>query len=389
MGSLPQQKLHKDACVLSLLKSCAEQKDLEKGFTIHDNILRSARFGKDVFIDTALISVYAKCGALKEAKDVFNRIEARNLASWNALIGGYAQYGHANEALQCFRQILVENVFPDSITFVCTLKACGSARTLFKKGKEIHLQVLNEGLLSENILLANALVDMYCKCGSLAEAHEVFDDVRDRNVVTWNSMIAGYVHQERGVEASECYRRMECESLSPNAITSVCIFKSYGSLRYIKKGIELHAKIVSEKSLEENVLVCTSLLDMYARCGALLRAQQVFDCLSFHGIVTWTALIGGYAENGCGDEAFKWFEQMQHEGVLPNVVAYICILKACCRIGALEKGKRIHAKVFMFNLHEEHNMLGTTLVDMYIKCGALEKSQQVFDELEEHNAVTC
>ena len=145
MSFLHQHKLQKEASVSSLLKSCAEQKDLEKGFRIHENLLRTDWLEKSVFIGSALVSLYAKCGALNEAKEVFNRIEARNSVSWNALIGGYAQHGHPNEALQCFHQ-MCENIFPDSITFVCALKACGNTESLLDKGKEIHLQILNEDL---------------------------------------------------------------------------------------------------------------------------------------------------------------------------------------------------------------------------------------------------
>eukprot|EP00250_Pteridium_aquilinum_P032060 c44900_g1_i1 orf=1-327(+) len=108
---------------------------------------------------------------------------------------------------------------------------------------------------------------------------------------------------------------------------------------------------------------------MYAKCGLLKRAQEVFDSLLARDVVTWTALIAGFAKNEHGKEALKCFDHMQDEGVCPNAVTYVCCLKACGSIKALDKGREIHAKIEKEGLLGTNLALGNALVDMYVKCG--------------------
>ena len=201
------------------------------------------------------------------------------------------------------------------------------------------------GLLENNIALGNSLVDMYAKCGMLAKAQEVFEDLPNRNVVTWSALIAGYTRHNLGDEALKCFRRMQDEGISPNAVTFICILKACGSTASLHIGEEIHAEVKKQGLLGKDVVLATALIDMYAKCGVLRKSQQIFDKLRVRNVICWNSLISGYVEHEHVVQAYKCFRQMGEEGIFPDAVTFICILKACSRTGGLEMGKEIHEEI--------------------------------------------
>eukprot|EP00250_Pteridium_aquilinum_P018843 c24218_g12_i1 orf=1-438(+) len=144
--------------------------------------------------------MYAKCGLIANAQEVFDTLVSRNVVSWNALIAGFSQEMHSEKALNCFRQMQLEGFSPDAVTFVCILKACGNIKAAHK-GQEIHAEIVKMGLLEEETVVSNALIDLYADCGMLAEAEEVFNRLLVWNVASWNTLIAGFAQHEHGEEA--------------------------------------------------------------------------------------------------------------------------------------------------------------------------------------------
>eukprot|EP00250_Pteridium_aquilinum_P002655 c12879_g1_i1 orf=57-680(+) len=156
--------LHQDfqgsTALLDLIKACGKEKNLSKGSRIHAHVLERGLLKHNVFVGTALLRMYAECGALAKAEEVFDKLQVRDVRSWTALIAGYAHHGLSDEALSCFGQMREEGIFPNAVTFICILKACGTVGK-FEKGEEIHAEVDRQGLLETNTVLGNALVDMY------------------------------------------------------------------------------------------------------------------------------------------------------------------------------------------------------------------------------------
>ena len=363
-----------------MLKTCAKEKNLSKARQIHADLIKKELIFEDVYVATALLSTYAKCGAFEKALEVFEEIPVRNVVTWNALIAGYSQHGFGSKALECFNQMRDEQISPDVITYTSVLKACGIVKSL-ETGRVIDVEVRTKGLLQKDVMLGNSLVDMYAKCGALEKAQEVFDELPVRNVVTWNALITGYTQQEVGDQALKCFRQMQDEGISPTAVTYVCILKVCGFLRSLKTGEGIDLEIRKRKLLQKDVMLGNTLVDMYAKCGALEKAQHVFEQLPYHTVVSWTALISGYVENGLGDEALKCFQKMKDEGIAPNAVTYTCILKACGIVNARDVGEGIDVEVRKKGLLKKDILLGTAVVDMYVKCGAPKKAQGVFNEL--------
>ncbi|KAI5059723.1 hypothetical protein GOP47_0026042 [Adiantum capillus-veneris] len=372
---------------ICILKSCAIIKAIDKGKQIHDAILRQGLLEHSVVLGGALVDMYAKCGALPQAQAVLDELPSRNVICWSALIAGYAERDQGQKALECFQDMRRDGIAPDVVTYLSVVKACAVLGDI-DKGKQIHNEILRQGLLKHNILLGNALVDMYAKCGALSQARSVLEKLPSRDVVSWSSLIAGYAQEGQGQQALECFKQMQLEDIPPNVVTYVCILKACAVIKALDKGKQIHNEISRQGLLEESMELGNSLVDMYAKCGALPQAQNVLENLSSRDVVSWSALIAGFAQKGLGQQAVKCFEQMQQEGIAPNAVTYLCMLKACAAVGAIDKGKQIHEDVLKQGLLEQNIELGNALVDMYAKCGALQQAQSILEELPSRDVVS-
>ena len=185
------QREEENVIVSALLKSCGKKKDIHQTNRIYSEIVKKGFHEIFPYLRTSIINTYAKCGLLKDAQYVINNLPLRDVVSWTALISGYVQEGKGYEALKCFQQMQGEGVFPNSVTFIFILKACGSIGAI-DMGKEIHAQITKEGLVQKDITIGNALVDMYANCRLFEESQLVFDKVLSPNVMAWSSLIALY-----------------------------------------------------------------------------------------------------------------------------------------------------------------------------------------------------
>ena len=168
---------------------------------------------------------------------------------------------------------------------------------------------------------------------------------------------------------------MESEGFSPDVVTFMCILKACGNIGAIDEGKQIHEKIRNKKGLlEKDIMLATSVVDMYAKCGALAKAQEVVNDLPVRNTVCWNALITGYAQKGQYDEVLNCYKSMKNDGLSPDIVTFICILKACGSRRNIDKGEQIHDEIQRRGLLEKDSVLGNALVDMYAKCGSGWKS---------------
>ncbi|KAI5074899.1 hypothetical protein GOP47_0010860 [Adiantum capillus-veneris] len=384
-GFVTEQQGAAKALSPSLIWSCCKNKDLRRGTMLHQELEK--RGVVDQNHSDALVAMYAKCGEHQKAQSLLDTYNSRNIISWTALIAGYARDGKGHKALDCFEQMQHKGIVPNGVTYACILKACAAVGAI-DKGKKVHDEILRQGLLEHDIVLGGALVDMYAKCGALHQAQIVLENLPSRNVVCWNALIAGYAQNGQGQQALNCFEQMQHEFILPNEVTYVCILKSCAAIGALDKGKEIHGLISRCGLLEQYVVLGNALVDMYAKCGALCQAQSVLGKLPSRNVISWGALIAGYAGNGQGQQALDCFEQMQHEGILPDQVIYVCVLKACATIGAIDKGKKVHDKILRQGLLEDHIVLGGALVDMYVKCGALCQAQSVLEDLPSRDVIS-
>lgn len=319
-----------------VLKRCTAEKELTLGRRIHSLAVESG-FEGHKFVATHLIGLYASLGRLEEAMQVFTKVSTPDAYNWATIIFAHARYGEPSQAIHLYRQMRQANVKPDNHVYLAVLKACASAGDL-AAGKDIHAQVLASPKRPD-IFVQSCLVDMYAKCGSLEDARKVFDMLPRKNVVTWNSMIAGYAQQGMGDEALCLYSSMQQEGITePDSVTFLCLLQACAAEAALPLGRQLHEQI-QKRGLQADVVLGTGLVDMYAKCGSMSDAQKVFDALHERNTEAWSALIAGYTRQGNSEAVFDLFHTMRQGGVKPNSVTFLSVLTVCSHVGLVDKGR--------------------------------------------------
>lgn len=309
--------------------------------------------------------MYAKCGWLAEAQEVFSKLPTHDAVLRNSLIAGYIEKGLADDAVNCLEAMHRDNIHFDVITFIFSLKTFGSLGAT-DDGQCTHAEIVKRGLDSDSFI-GNTLVDMYAKCALHAEAQKVFEKLASKGVISWNAVIAGYAEHEHEEILLDCLEQMQHESLSPDFVTFVLILKGLSNLGSLEKGREVHAHVI-KKGFEEDVSVSSTLVGMYADCGSLDESQSVFERFGVKDVVLWTTLITGYAELHAWEEVIICFERMKVESLLPDVIALDYFLKACGNMGAARIGQELHADIVRRGSEEEPDVC-SSLINMYINCG--------------------
>lgn len=367
---------------MNVFKVCGNARNLARGKHIHNQLVGS-KFVVDVIMGSTLVDMYAKCGSLQLACEVFNNLPSRDKVTWNAMIGAYVHNGNGASALELFKKMQSEGIDPDRVTFLSTLRACAIMGSL-DQGKAIHEQISNRGL-ARDVVIGSTLIDMYTKCGSMEEARKVFDDLPNRNVVSWGAIIAGYTQHGHGCTALSMFGKMQEEGIKPDKVILACLLKACGSIQSVEHGNMLYEQVI-KNGFESDVFVGNNLFYMYAKAGSLEEARKVFNSLSNRDVISWATMIAGYAHNGQGIPALELFKEMQRQGITPDEVTYSCVLKACGSVGASGEGKLIHDKCS--KEAESDAILANTLIDMYAKCGNLKAAHKLFDALPNRNVVS-
>jgi pentatricopeptide repeat protein len=358
--------------------------------------------------------MYGRCGGLEDARDVFDVMLERNTISWNAMIGAYAKNGDGQEALVLASRMHQE-LLPDDVTWVTLLEACASLRAL-TDGKKVHCCTVS-GKSKSNIILGNALVHMYGRCGRLYDASKVFDDMNVHNETSWNALISIFVSNGQTLKAVNFFCQMMQEGAIANKITFVTVLSACASDQHplLTPGKHLHASAIACE-FELDVVVGTALVNMYGNFLCLNQAVEIFYQMPEHNMVCFTAMISAFSQNGEADnaialfnliddkcDAILWnsvisacvqngqgkraltiFEQMLQEGIMPDRVTFIGNLDACATEAVLGEAKRMHSRV-VCNACESDDVIQNTLVNMYGRCGSLEIAWRLFKRLRKRD----
>jgi len=309
---------------------------------------------------------------------VFDEMLERDGISWNVMIAGCARYGHSKEALSFFLQMQQAGMKPTPFTFASTLSACASLSEL-EKGKQIHIHIIRDEFDS-NIILGNALIDMYAKCGCLEDAVKVFDKMPERDVVSWNALIAGNSRHGKGDGALKLFSEMRCLGLKPTQCTLASLLSACASVATLGMGKQIHVHNI-QTGFESNVFAGSALLDMYAKCGSIDDARRVFDNILDRNAVSWTSMIIGYAQNGCGEEALQIFEQMLLVGMKPDNITFVGVLTACSHAGLVDE-----AHYYFDSMSQDHSITPTVdhytcMIDLFGRAGLLDKVEDFIDNM--------
>ncbi|XP_057864387.2 pentatricopeptide repeat-containing protein At1g25360 [Cryptomeria japonica] len=460
----------------SLLQDCIKTNSLAEGRTVHARMIKTGykprsfvgnrlidmyckcgsmvdarqvfdrMFVRDVVAWTSMVAGYVRCGEIDQARQMFEDMPERDVVTWNALISGYSHHGHGDVAIQLFCQMQRMGFKPDRYTFTGVIAVCASlANELL--GSQVHAKIIRLGVDSCTSI-ANALVDMYGKCFCTVEARQVFDKMPDRDVVSWatmiagyvkcgdienarlvfdntpeqyevawNTMIAGYCQQGNNGDALKLFREMYLAGLKLDYFTYTSVISACANLSAVECGKQIHAYVVKTE-LDRRVSIENGLCSFYAKCsnisnaryifdkisepdvvswnvmitgyvnqGMLEDAQKMFDKMPERSALSWTLMIAGYAQYGHGELSSKLFCQMRHGEVKPNHFTFAGVLSACSSLAALEHGKQVHAQVVQIGF-EPSISVGNALVTMYARCGLIEGAYRVFEAMPELDPIS-
>ncbi|CAN1809318.1 Putative pentatricopeptide repeat-containing protein At1g68930 [Linum perenne] len=362
----------------SVLRLCSVTSSLQRGEQIHGYALKTGN-DVDVFVATGLVDMYAKCMCISEAESLFQMVaDAKSHATWTAMLTGYSRNGECFQAMEFFRLMRAEGVEINQFTFPSVLTAC-AAVLAGNFGVQVHGCIVKSGF-GANIFVQSALVDMYAKCRDLDSAMKTIESMEIDDPISWNSMIAGCVNQGCEGEALNMFRTMHAKNIKIDEYTFPSILSCCAELTIMEFGQQVHGTLV-KSGLESSVSVDNSLVTMYAKCGAILDANRVFDAMQTRNVISWTALIVGYAQNGKGMNSLLLYEQMLSAGIDPDYITFIGLLFACSHTGNLEKGRSYFNSmdsVYGIKPGPEHY---ACMIDLFGRSGKLTEAKQILDQM--------
>ncbi|GFP97614.1 pentatricopeptide repeat-containing protein at1g18485 [Phtheirospermum japonicum] len=368
--------------VVSVLPVCAGLEEDRLVNLIHCYVFKVGLYG-EIRVGNALVDAYGKCRNIQALKLVFDEMSERNEVSWNSIIGGFSYKGFNRNALDCFKEMIKERVKLSTVT-IATILPTLSELNLFDNGKELHSFCIKMGMDSD-VFVANAIIDMYGKQNRFFEASYVFDNMDNKNIVSWNTMIGNCAQNGLESNALNLLREMQAHGENPNSVTVTNILPACARLGSLCHGKEIHARSIRLTSAFD-LFISNALTDMYAKCGRLDLAQTVFK-ISPRDEVSYNILIMGYSQTSEPSNSLSLFTEMERLGLSLDTISYMGALSACTNMAAVKEGKQIHAFATKRFFHE-HLFIANSLLDMYTKCGRIDIAMKVFDKIPKRDTAS-
>ncbi|XP_027364886.1 putative pentatricopeptide repeat-containing protein At3g11460, mitochondrial [Abrus precatorius] len=362
-----------------LLKSCALLTLPLTGSMLHAHVIRTGS-QPDPFTRSSLISMYCKCSLLHYARKVFD--EMQNLTiSYNAMISGYSFNSKLVDAVYLFRQMRRddEGVDVNTVTVLGLVSGC-SIPTHFNIGVCLHGCTVRLGF-DADLAVANSLVTMYVKCGEVEKARQMFDEMPVKDLITWNAMISGYAQNGHARLVLELYGEMKLSGVSPDPVSFLGVLSSCANLGAQGIGRQVERQI-ERCGFGSNPFLTNALINMYARCGNLVRAREIFERVVDKSVISWTAIIGGYGIHGHGGVAVDLFGEMVKSGVRPDETVFVTVLSACSHAGLTDKGLKYFEDMEMkYGLQPgpEHY---SCVVDLLGRAGRLDEAMNLIKSMK-------
>ncbi|KAL2557507.1 Pentatricopeptide repeat-containing protein [Forsythia ovata] len=363
---------------------CAQMGSLSAGIQLHCHVLKTG-FANNVYISTSLIYMYGKCGENVLAHNLFVEMPNRNAVTWNSLISGYVNSHYPGTAIELFFKMLSEGIAVTPYTVSSVLVGCSQLEDI-KLGVQVHGLSLKAGF-GFDAVAGSGLIDMYAHHGNIEDSRRVFDRVKEKNIVIWNSMITGYAQNQCSIKAMILFRDMLRSAVEANYVTYNSLLSSFCSQDDLDHCKQIHC-CVSREGLESNMYLATTLMTVYSSSSCSLGDFYNICCsVTVWDQIAWNAVIAGFSNLGIGKEAILCFSRMRQEGITVDFFTFTSLIKALGCSSSLEEGKQIHALVlktgFILNKYVQNG-----LVSMYGKCGKIDDSKKVFSLMDEHDVIS-
>ncbi|KAI3890358.1 hypothetical protein MKW92_037557 [Papaver armeniacum] len=400
------------------IQLCTNNRLIRQGKQVHARIILHSVI-PDNFLGSKLLTFYATSGFLFEARHVFDNIPKKNVFSWNAMLIAYSHHGRNAQTLELFSSLVSlrdVNLKPDSFTISSVLKALSSP--LFgdrRLVKEIHSFVCRHGYESD-LFVVNGLITCYARLGELGLARKLFDQMQERDIVSWNSMISGYSQCGFYEDCLILFKEMECLGLRFDGVTVVSVLQACAQLKDLDLGRKVH-QLVLDNRIEVDTAVSNSIIGLYAKCGSLEYARKLFNEMAEKDGITYGSMISGYMNHGFVDEALELFREMKtpglstwnslisglvqnshhdcireflHEmqaiGCKPDSVTLSSVLPTISYFSNLKSGKEIHCYTIR-NGYDGCMYVTTGLIDTYARSGFINGAYEVFKRSSLRNVI--
>lgn len=391
------------------LKVCERFDTVFEGESVHCRI-RKTGFDAELLVCNGLIHFYADRGCLKLARELFDESSLRDVVTWTSMIDGYAALNYPDEVMNLFNLMLSSDIEPNEVTYVAVLSACSQKGDL-NLGKSLHESIEKKNK-NCNLRLHNALLDMYVKCGCLTAARDLFDKMENRdvfswtilvngyaksgdlesarkffdqtpekNVVSWNTLIAGHSCNHKPKEALRLFHEMIGAGMIPDEHTLVSVLSACGQLSCLNLGQWIHEYFINRRRIHLTVTLANAFIDMYAKCGSIDTAAEVFDAMSERNLISWNSMIAGYAANGRAKQAINLFDEMRYMGFKPDGITFLSLLTACSRGGLVSKGREYFDSMesnYGIEPRREHY---ACMIDLLGRTGLLEEAYKLITNM--------
>ncbi|XP_010550919.1 PREDICTED: pentatricopeptide repeat-containing protein At3g04750, mitochondrial [Tarenaya hassleriana] len=362
------------------------------------------------YLRNSLVKLYMELGGLGSANKMFVEMREPDTASYNIMIVGYAKKGFGLEALELYYKMIGNGLEPDDYTMLSLLVCCGQLGDV-RLGKSVHGWI-ERRRSSANLILSNALLDMYLKCEESGLARRVFDKMSKKETVSWNTMVAGFTKLGNMEAAMAIFRQMPqrdlvtwnslisgysqkdghqmtmrelfhemvvAENVIPDHVTMVSLISGAAGAGELYQGRWIHGLVV-RMELKVDAFLGSALIDMYYKCGSIDWAFTVFNTVSEKDVTLWTTMITGFAFHGNSQQALQLFQEMQEDGIMPNKVTCLSILTACTHRGLVEQGLLIfNTMKEKFGIDPEIEHYGS-LVDLLCRAGRLQEAKDILQK---------
>ncbi|XP_073012117.1 pentatricopeptide repeat-containing protein At3g50420 [Typha latifolia] len=365
----------------SLVRASTSLRDARIGAAVQTQVVRLG-FLNSICVKTALVGMYAECGSVDAANLVFSEMGERDVISWNTIIHCSVRNGSVARGLEQFGQMIMEGLVPTQSTFSIVLSGCGRMDDL-NKGRIIHSWIVKSEL-EPDVPLQNALLDMYSSCGDLGTALCVFERIEMPDLVSWNSVIAGYSGIGCGEKAMNAFIQLrninQSGGLDPDEYTFAAVVSATATLPAMYYGKPLHSLVI-RVGIESNIYVGNTLINMYFMNGEPDSSRMVFNFLPEKDAIIWTEMVVGHSTLGEGELAMSYFHTMQEEGHQVDSFSLSGALNSSADLAVLKQGEMLHGQVVKAG-YEENMCVSGSLIDMYAKNGYLEGAHSVFSRIE-------
>ncbi|KFK33747.1 hypothetical protein AALP_AA5G054800 [Arabis alpina] len=316
------------------------------------------------------------------AATIFDSIQSRNSFVYDTMIRICSRSSLPQMGLRYFKlMVKEEDVAPSYLTFHFLLVVCLNG-CLFTVGKQIHCWVLKNGVFSSDGYVQTGVLRIYVEEKVLLDARKVFDEIPHPDVVKWDVLINGYVRCGLGFEGLEVFKEMLVRGIEPDKFSVTTALTACAQVGALAQGKWIHEVLKKKKWIESDVYVGTTLVDMYAKCGWIEMAMEVFEKLTRRNVFSWAALIGGYAAYGYAREAITCLERMEREDdIKPDSVVLLAVLAACAHGGLLQEGRSMldtmEARYGITPKHEHYSCI----VDLMCRAGRLDDAVGVIEKM--------